>query len=160
MQEMNTNSRAIAERRSAIVEQWLDEIAKTYAGAGAPFLGETDEFRNPVAHVLRENAAILVNAAVLGDDWTRASRALGEIVRVRAVQGFRANEAGAFIEPLKTISREAPGRAPGLEARLDRLMKLAVDLHAACRRQIDEIAAREAKRRTWLFERRGRGPTS
>jgi hypothetical protein len=106
-----------------------------------------------VAHVFRESAAILVDAVVFGDDRNRAARAVEEIVRVRAVQGFSAEEAGAFIEPLRTIARSAGQCPPDLDARLDRLTKLAVELHGACRRRIDEIAAREAERRTWLLER-------
>lgn len=149
----NKMENALPSGQSAIVEQWLDEIGKTYPAAEAPFLREADCFRSPVAHAFRENAAIVVDAVVFGDDWKRATQALGEIVRVRAVQGFRPEEAGAFIEPLKTIARTALQDAPDADRRIDRLVKLAVDLHVACRRRIDEIAAREAARRTWLLER-------
>ncbi len=154
---MNNIQSALAQRRREIADRWLSAIAKTYPSEASPFLREPDRFRNPVAHVLRENVVALVDALVLGEDWDRATEAMTAIAQVRTVQGFSADEARAFVDPLKMIVRELLPRQADvlarLDARFDRLTTMAADLHRVCRGRIDAIAAREAQRRTWLLDR-------
>jgi hypothetical protein len=147
---MDSAFSAVVPGRSAIVEQWLTALAGTYPAGASPLLGKADEFRNPVRHVIEKNVAALVDAVVFGDDWVRATSAMAEIAQLRVVQGFRAEDALAVVEPLRAI---AGACTPDLDARLDRLTTLAVELYAACRARIDQIASREARRRTWLLER-------
>ncbi len=132
--------------RAAIVEAWVAATLRTYPDAAARSLASGgDRFRNPAAWLLRDNLALLFDAAIIGQDDDAAARAAGEIVRLRAVQGFDADGVVAFVEPLKRIVRTIAGVSA--DDRVDRLAHLAATLHGREMTRIAAIAAREAERR-------------
>jgi hypothetical protein len=164
----------LAARRTALVEEWFAATLASYPAHTAQFLRrEADRFRNPAGHALRESLAAVFDAVMLSDDWDRAERALNDLVQLRAVQDFTAAQAVGFIPSLKGIMRSvlvpqdvSPGRDGAgvgdqgsgvtlsqLDARVDRLMLLASDLHEKCRARMAGIRVNEAKRRTWLLDR-------
>lgn len=155
---------AVAERRDAILREWLERTLRSYPEQTSVFLrGEKDPFRNPVGHTLREGLAVLLDEFLGEMDEARISPALDSIVRIRAVQDFTPSQAVGFLFPLREILREKlPDADLAMrESRLDRLILRAFDLYAECREKIFEIKADEARRRYFLLERvhRKRGDT-
>ncbi len=156
---------ALAARRDVIVEEWFVRTLAAYPDQTSRFLrSEKDPFRNPVGSTLREGLAVLVDELLAGMDAARVRAALDLIVRMRAVQDFDADQAVAFLSPLKEIlrGRAAERDVAALEARLDEMALLASDLYVRCRERIREIQAGEARRRTYVAERvrlkRGNAP--
>jgi len=148
--------KAVAEKRSDVVQEWFERTLRSYPGQTVGFLrGEKDPFRNPVGHTLREGLGVLFDE-ILGEmDEARITAALDAIVRIRAVQDHTASQAVAFLFLLKEVLREKSPAADlaALENRIDRMALLAFDLYMKCREKIYEIKAEEAKRRVYLLER-------
>lgn len=151
-------------RRTPIVEEWFARTLESYPPQTAHFLkGVVDRFRNPAGHSLRENLAALFDAVLLSDDWPEATRALRDLVQLRAVQDFTPDEAVAFIALLKPIIRDAAAQVPDarfanptldvVNDRIDRLTQLGHALHQQCRARIEEIRTNDARRRTWQLTR-------
>ncbi len=134
--------------RRAIVEAWFAATLRTYPEVAARSLASgVDRFRDPAAWLLRENLGILFDAAIAGEDDEAAARAAGEIMRLRVVQGFDADGAVAFVQPLKNILRTIAGVSA--DDKVDRLAQLAAASHRRELARIATIAAREAERRAW-----------
>ena len=91
-------------------------------------------------------------------------RALDGIVRIRAVQDFRAAAAVGFLFQLKPLIREqlqgtvqANGGMPevgALEERIDTAILLAFDIYMECREQVYSIRTNSIMRRTELLMER------
>ena len=148
--------RAMAEKRSAVIQEWFERTLRSYPGQTVGFLrGEKDPFRNPVGHTLREGLGVLFDE-ILGEmDGARITAALDAVVRIRAVEDHTASHAVAFLFLLKEVLREKSPAADlaALENRIDRVALLAFDLYMKCREKIYEIKAEEAKRRVYVLER-------
>jgi len=146
----------LARSKSAVVDEWFDRTIQAYPSQTSMFLRSgKDPFRNPVGHTLREGLAALFDELIGEMDRSRVTAALDSIVRLRAVQDFSPSQALAFPFQLKSILRE---RAQGeelarLESRIDELALAAFDLYAACREQLHEIKANQARRSTFVPER-------
>jgi hypothetical protein len=143
--------------REAIAEEWLGRVLHTYPDQTAAFLArETDPFRNPVGHTLRQALAILVEELLIGMDREKVTAALDSVVQIRAVQDFTPSRSMEFLFQLKPIlAQHAPGpRLEQLHARVDEMALLALDLYVKYRERIFEIRYNEAKRRVYVLERR------
>lgn len=151
-------------KKSAVVAEWLRRTLETYPQGTARFLArEEDPFRNPVGHALRETLPALVDELAGEPDDGRLDRLLGDVVRIRAVQGFTAAQTVAFVFLLREVTRDVLRREPGaeldrdglatLDARIDRLALRAFDVFVACRERLREVKAADARRRTALGER-------
>ncbi len=147
----------LAARRAEVIGRWLEQTLGTYPPAAARLLAvETDPFRNPAGHTLRESVALLFDAAILSDDWPAANGALGQIIRLRAVQDFNIAQAVGFVALLKPIVRDLHlgGEAVAtIEARIDRLTELALSMYQDCRVTIERLRVNEARRCTWNVAR-------
>jgi len=146
------------ETTCGIVQKGLSRTLDTYPEQTSRFLLQTkDPFRNPVGGVLREGLPVLFEELAGRFNRDRIQSALGEIVRVRAVQEFTPGQAVGFIFLLRQIIREELRPAqydPGaLERRIDELVLIAFDLYSGCRDKMSEIKVNEAKRRVFVLER-------
>ena len=160
----------LEEREDAIVEQWLDRVLAAYpADGGAVYKRRTDQFANPVGHAAREGTRTLFRT--LQSDVPEPEgleEALGDLLRIRAVQQMPASTAVGFVLDLKAVVREqvkAAGKAdldrPGLRAfedRVDRLALRAFDLYVAFREELSRLKVREAQRHvSWIVDRLNAG---
>jgi hypothetical protein len=154
----------LAAKKDAIVREWLARTLRTYPEHTAAFLGrETDRFRNPVGHTVREALPALFDEILGGMDPLKVASLLDRIVRIRAVQDFTAAQAVSFVLLLKQVVRDElrgagqgglAGRDLGvLEDRIDEVMLLAFDLFMGCRERLYRIRANEAQRRAFLLDR-------
>ncbi|MBI2527287.1 MAG: RsbRD N-terminal domain-containing protein [Candidatus Rokubacteria bacterium] len=154
---------ALAARRSAIAGRWLALTLESYPAPTARLLArESDPFRNPVGHTLRQALSGLAEELIGTMDPGRVTALLDSVVRVRAVQAMSAGEAVGFVFLARQALREELGSGGGLpaadglgvlEARVDEMALSAFDLFMRCREQIHAIRAGEARGRTALLDR-------
>ena len=155
-------SKALADRRSAVVNRWFERLLGTYPSSTNKFLSqEKDPFHNPVGHTLRQCLSDLFDGLLQSSDVASLAPVLDGIVRIRAVQDCSAGTALAFPFLLKQIVRsEFQADASGysielsaLEARIDELALLAFELFVKCREQVYELKVNEIRRRSFVLER-------
>lgn len=159
--------KALTKRRNAIVGEWFDVVAKTYAPDTAQFLKrDKDPFTNPVGGYLTRGLSGLFDHLLTGLDRNTAREFLDPIVRVRAVQNFTPSQATAFVLILKKIVRThlkkeiQDGRLwddlVDFEARVDALNLFAFDIYMECREKLYELKANEEKSKIYkAFKRAG-----
>jgi DNA-binding phage protein len=146
----------LAEKRSAILEKWLEQTLASYPSQTSRFLrNERDRFRNPVGHTLKEGLATLLDEITGEMDTAKIKSALESIVRLRAVQDFTAAQATGFVFTLREILYDnlEGGGPPSWQKRIDEVALLAFDLYVRCREEIYEIKAREGQRERYVWER-------
>jgi hypothetical protein len=146
-----------AAARDAVVREWLARVLRAYPEQTSRFLlRESDRFRNPVGHALREGLPLLLDELTGGFDIARVTPVLDEIIHIRAVQDFSASEAVGFIFLVKPILREyltADATLEVFDRRIDEMALLAFDLYMQCREKAAQIRVDEARRRVYLLER-------
>ena len=144
------------EQKRALLEKWLELTLATYPRQTLRFFhSETDRFRNPVGHTLREGLAILLEEVTGGMDPAKIGPALESIVRLRAVQNFIPSQAVGFVYLLREIlGEDCEGiDAPAMQRRIDELALTAFDKFMKCREEIYDIKAREAQRKVYVLQR-------
>lgn len=159
--------KVLAKKRNAIVADWFDMVAKTYAPDTAQFLKRNkDPFTNPVGGYLTKGLAGLFDQLLTGLNREVVRPLLDPIVRVRAIQNFTPSQATAFVLVIKKIVRThlrteiAAGRVMDdlleFEARVDALSLFAFDIYMECREKIYELKANEEKDKIYkAFKRAG-----
>ena len=147
--------------KEAIVEQWLGRVLRTYPSQTAGFLaGQKDAFRNPIGNTLREGLSILLDELLRGMEADRVEAALDSIVQIRAVEDRAPGRSLEFLFQLKPILREhmQGGELELLDARIDEMVLLALDLYVKYRERTYQARANEARRRLFVLERRMAAP--
>jgi hypothetical protein len=92
----------LVKKRDAIVTEWFDLVAKTYAPDTAQFLKKnTDPFTNPMGGYLSKGLTGLFDQLITGLDRETVRPLLDPIVRVRAIQSFSPSKAVAFVLVVK-----------------------------------------------------------
>ena len=98
----------LIEKKSAILEGWLDRILDVYpAGSGDFFRENQDPFSNPIGSTIREGIEKLFQEILEPTDAARSRSILDPIIRIRAVENLSPSRAMAFIPLLKEIIRES-----------------------------------------------------
>lgn len=152
-------SSLLSARRDALAEAWFQRSLEAYPADTARFLrAERDPFANPVGASFRKGLPVLLDFLLGKAGREEASRALGEIVRIRAVQETVPSKSLGFLFPVRALLlSEAPAAAKearsALEGRVDELVMLAFDLWAADRERMADIKVHEMKRRMYMVER-------
>ena len=157
----------LAKNKNAIVKDWFDLVAKTYAPDTAQFIkNNQDPFTNPVGGSLSNGLAGLFDQ-LLGDPNRESVKSyLDPIIRIRAVQDFTPSEATAFILALKHIIRDhlkndlsdshTANALLEFEAKIDSLNLFAFDLYMACREKLYELKTNVERTKIYkAFERAG-----
>ncbi len=148
----------LSEKKRAIAVEWLDRVLETYPEDFSRLLRlESEPFRNPVGHALREGITVLVEEILGGMDSGRTTPALDGIVRIRALQSFTPGQAMSFIFLLREVVRNHLGDQDEVmeivEQRIDELAQFAFALFMACRAKIFEIKVNELKRSRYVQTR-------
>lgn len=148
----------LAQKKSAILERWLDLIFAMYPPETAGFLKrEKDRFNNPVAFRIYEGAKGLVEAVVVGATPEEISQSLDEIIRIKALQDFTPSQVLAFVFLLKMVIREELNKEMGadaglavemlaLESQIDGMALLGFDVYLKRRERLYEVKVDEIKR--------------
>jgi hypothetical protein len=144
-----------AEDKAAIAAAWLARAAAAYPPQTARFLiAERDQFRNPVGAAFRRVLPVLFEELAGEMNPLRLASALDDIMHIRAVQYFTAEEAIGFVYLLHDVlARQRPDLTGALHNRIEELAQLARDEFERCQERIRVIRAREASRRTFVSGR-------
>lgn len=128
---------------------------------------EKDRFANPVGFAITSNLETAFEQLLGEMDPEAMNQSLDAIIRIRAVQDFKASQAVGFILLLKdaldqSLDRERLGAHDlsellALHSRIDRTMLMAFDLYMCDREKVFDIRAREIQARSVkLIERLNR----
>jgi len=130
-----------------VAERWIERTIASYPAATAQLLnGNSDPFRNPSGHVIRESLNTLARELLGPMDECAIAPALDALVRLRAVQNFRPSAALRFIFDLRDVVSEVTGKFPQtLDRRIDELALMAFDQYMACRDQISSLREKELR---------------
>lgn len=157
----------LAKNKNAIVKDWFDLVAKTYAPDTAQFLKRNqDPFTNPVGGSLSKGLAGLFDQLLSDPDRETVRSYLDPIIRIRAVQDFTPSEATAFILALKQIIRDhlkkdlsdshTANALLEFESKIDSLNLFAFDLYMTCREKLYELRTNVERTKIYkAFERAG-----
>jgi hypothetical protein len=152
---MNGLREVLRDREEGIVEQWVTDTLAAYPDEGArAFARERDRFANPVGHSVRVGIRAIVTALLEGDGDEAITRALNDILQIRAVQQLAPAAAVGFLFHLKQLIRDALGAENGrfaseladLDRRIDQAALTAFDLYVTYRELVYELRLNEAKR--------------
>lgn len=155
----------LLQKKSAILEKWLDLILEVYPSETQRFLKkQKDRFANPVGYTIFQGMEALYHALIHGIDYDKVSPFLDRIVRIRAVQDFSPSQAIAFIFILKKVIREELGTEIRenqlfdelliLETQIDKLALLSFEIYMKCREKIYEIRVNEVKNSVYMLLKR------
>ena len=134
---------------TAILDEWFDKTIAIYPEQAQGSISRSGErFRNPVGFMLRESLAKLLEELAGEMDVVRTGDAVGEIVRLRAVQDCAPSEAVGFVFLLRQIVRahHAEAEFADMESRIDKLALLTFDQYMKCREDLALVRINEAKR--------------
>lgn len=154
-------------KKSAIVQEWFDQVADTYSTETSVFLKkERDIFSNPVGDALRQGLPALFDELVNGINREPAISFLDPIIRIRAIQNFSPSQVISFIIDLKKIIRKHLSKEltenliiktfPSFESKIDELILMAFDIYMECREMLLDIKSNDEKNKVLkTFKRAG-----
>ncbi len=151
--------RLLLQKKSAILERWRHLILDAYPADSSHFLKrEKDRFANPIGSIISEGIETLYDELIAGMNPDVLASCLDSIIRVSAVQDLSPSSALAFVPLLKTVIREELESETHekrlfeellkLEARIDDMTLLTLNIYMKCREQIYEIRIKELKKET------------
>lgn len=147
------------QKRSTILEKWIDRVVQTYSPDSTQFIGQQkDQFSNPLGHAISGSIESVYDQLLSSMDNERLLSALDGLVRIRSVQDFSPSQAVAFVFQLKRVIREELANEiqtdslheelSGIESRIDRIALLAFEKYMECREKLHDIRINEIKRRS------------
>ena len=157
----------LIKNKTAILKQWFNLAAQTYAIDTAQFLkSKSDPFANPVGNAMMTGLDGILEQLIDTADSKALHSHLDSIIRIRAVQNFTPSQATAFILSLKKVLRDYLAKElqdsrlavefMELESRIDQICLMAFDIYMQCREKVYQISANETRNRTFrAFERAG-----
>ncbi len=150
-------SELLIDRRSKLVQRWVDAVVASYPEDTARFLkGKKDRFQNPVGHTIISELGDIFDALASGGEMGEEVRhCLDRLIRIRALQSFKSSAALSFIFELKYIVRgelskeleygKMSGEMLELDTTIDRLMLMAFDIYVSCREQIFDLKSKDMR---------------
>jgi hypothetical protein len=157
----------LEKNKPAIVKQWFNLAAQTYAIDTAQFLkSKSDPFANPVGNAMMTGLDGILEQLIHTLDPKALNSHLDSIIRIRAIQDFTPSQATAFILSLKKVLRDYLAKELQdsrlaaefieLESKIDQICLMAFDIYMQCREKVYQISANETRNRTFkAFERAG-----
>ena len=157
----------LEKNKPAIVKQWFNLAAQTYAIDTAQFLkSKSDPFANPVGNAMMTGLDGILEQLIHTFDPKALNSHLDSIIRIRAIQDFTPSQATAFILSLKKVLRDYLAKELQdsrlaaefieLESKIDQICLMAFDIYMQCREKVYQISANETRNRTFkAFERAG-----
>jgi hypothetical protein len=157
----------LIKNKTAILKQWFNLAAQTYAIDTAQFLkSKSDPFANPVGSAMGTGLDGILEPLIHTLNPKALNSHLDSIIRIRAIQDFTPSQATAFILSLKKLLRDFFAKEHQdsrlaaefieLESKIDQTCLMAFDIYMQCREKVYHISANETRNRTFrAFERAG-----
>ena len=148
----------LSDKRSVVIKKWRDVIIGSYPADTQRFLKkEKNRFSNPVGQTIAEDVEILYDALATGENTDKIPVSLDNMIRIRAVQGFKPSQAVGFVLQLKKLIRDELENSSQdstalkdeisvLEERIENAALLAFDIYNQCCRKLYELQVNETKR--------------
>ena len=144
----------LIEKRKVILSHWEDCLLEKFAPETIHiFKRQKDQFANPMGHKINAGLAELFDVICDAGDQEVETPALGQLIKLRAVQEISASDAVSFVFRLKKIVREASlkkGKKTELyeewlafDARVDAAALAVFDMFMASREQIYKVRVSE-----------------
>lgn len=146
------------EQKDSLSKKWIDIVHGSYPFETVGFLRtRKDQFANPVGYRTEQAAVALLDVLFMEKpDEEQTSKAIEEIIRVRAIQDFSPEVAVGIFFAIKDIVREVVKKSgqmesclPALldmESRVDAVVLIAFGLYARCREKLHLLKVEEFKR--------------
>lgn len=159
----------LAERKSKIVDQWIDTVLASYPADGASFFKrQKDRFANPLGFAAKAGLAAIYEQLVGDAPGGEMPAELAQFIKLRSVQTFTPSQAVGFVFQLKQVLVEqlrwetllAAGQEwSDLAAKIDRLALKLFDLYMEDRELLHEVKLNEYKKGNHVMAA-GRCPSS
>lgn len=155
-----------SEHKQEITEEWVSAIFGTYEIDTVGFLRSQDNaFANPVGNKTKKATTILIDALVDDNmDSDIVTPAVNELIQVRAVQKFEADQAMSVLFVLKNIIRKhiVPKLSKSeefadlleLESKIDSLALVGFRIYSECRDKVQRMRVDEFKRKHFQLLKR------
>lgn len=153
---------ALTSKKNAILALWIERTLDSYSSS-AFFKNSKDPFANPVGSNISEGLGAIFDLLLAAAEPQAYSRALDQVVRIRAVQEFSPSQALAPFLELKWVIRQilSTDRAcqpllcsAGLDifdCAVDRVALAAFDVYTQCREQLYQNRIRELKSGSYVL---------
>lgn len=148
----------LAEKKTIILQRWLDRILEDYPPHTQTFFRENrNPYANPVGFTLRKGMEGIIDQILRPLTVEEARAILEPVMKVRAVENLPASRAGKFIHPLREVvselvKEEKKKDLPGpewldLNSRIGQLALLAMNLYSECREKVNQLRVKEGEKR-------------
>lgn len=154
------------ENKQKITEEWVAAIFGTYDIDTIGFLRSQDNaFSNPVGNKTKNATAAIIDALAENNmDSETLTSAVNEIIQVRAIQKFSADQAMSVLFVLKNIIRkhlvpklsnpEDFADLLELESKIDSLILVGFRIYSECRDKVQKLRVDEFKRKHFQLLKR------
>jgi len=150
---------AIKKNKSLFLKEWFRATINTYPKDSAKILGkDSNRFDNPVGAVTRESLDNVLELLIDKFSEETLEKALDPVIRIRAVQAFKASDAVSFIFFLKKIGGKILDDSMHMvfDRMVDEIALAGFNKFMKCKEEIFLLKATESKRRIHrAFERAG-----
>ncbi len=137
----------LADRRKEILRKWEEVVLDRYEAESVRiFKNQKDPFANPLGHKTSAGLEELYEVVCDESDVEIETPALGQLIKLMAVQNIAPSQALGFVFSLKVIVRKVAGKKEissreweSLDARVDRAALALFDIYNACREQLHRV---------------------
>lgn len=156
----------VKQNKPVLLQKWVDKYYAAYPLGSTGFIRtSTDRFQNPIGIITQTSLNTLYDAAIGEDiELSDVHKALAELVQLRAVQEMPPSRAVGPMAQLKSLFKEEvfdnlvkENKDPKIfqeifeefftvEARIDGLLLLSLDLYAADREKVFNLRVEEIHR--------------
>jgi hypothetical protein len=158
----------LAEKKTIILDRWLDRILEDYPPHSQAFFRENKSpYSNPVGFTLRRGMEETMDQILRPMQVEDARAILEPVMKVRAVENLPPARRLRFILPLREvldeIMREGERKDLGgqdwteLNIRINRLALLGLELYSECREKVNQLRIKEGEKRAGEVQGRRAG---
>jgi hypothetical protein len=146
----------LAEKKTIILDRWLDRVLEVYPPATQPFFRDNrSPYSNPVGFTLRKGMEEIIDQVLRPAGMEEVRAILEPVMKVRAVENLPSQGIG-FILPLREILSEIVREEKrkdfsgqewiDLNSRISQLALLGINLYSECRQKVNQLKIRERNR--------------
>ena len=155
----------LAEKKTIILERWLDRILEDYPPDTQAFFRENKgPYSNPIGFTLRRGMEGIIDQILRPLSVEEARAILEPVMKVRAVENLPPSQGARFIHPLREVLSEILGEEKRkdrlgqewieLDSRISRLALLAMNLYSECREMVNRLRIQERGKRAGAVQSR------
>lgn len=155
---------ALSAKKVGILRAWYNSVLESFPQASRGMIGNTsDQFGSPMGHIFNDGLNQLFDHLLSEGDPADLEAALGQIVRLRAVQDKGASDGLGFLFALKKIIRDVTGAKKKnfdqytelleIEDRIDGWIEQAHRIYVDAREKISELKVNEMQNKTYMLRK-------